>query len=141
MEAQSPMLNGVYLFVRDLEVTVAFYRRLGVSVRTFGENFARAETPGGMSIEFGTAALTASYDTGWQPPSGGSSNTLQFSLSSRQAVDDMFRELTAAGYHGHLAPIDAFWGSRFAIVDDPDGNIVGLHSPQDDSLRSPPPVK
>jgi uncharacterized glyoxalase superfamily protein PhnB len=38
--------------------------------------------------------------------------------------------MTAAGYVGHLAPIDAFWGARFAIVDDPDGNVVGLHGPR-----------
>ena len=58
-------------------------------------------------------------------------NTLNFALPSRKAVDEMYAELTSAGYAGHLAPIDAFWGQRFAIVDDPDGNIIGLQSPRE----------
>jgi uncharacterized glyoxalase superfamily protein PhnB len=43
----------------------------------------------------------------------------------------MYAVLTAAGYHGHLAPVDAFWGNRYAEVDDPDGTIVGFHSGPD----------
>ena len=43
------------------------------------------------------------------------------------------------GYHGHLAPIDAYWGARYAEVDDPNGNIVGLQSPIDPGRAGPPP--
>ena len=31
-----------------------------------------------------------------------------------------------AGYAGHLAPFDAVWGQRYAVVHDPDGNPVDL---------------
>ncbi len=34
--------------------------------------------------------------------------------------------LTGAGYEGHLAPWDAFWGMRYAVVHDPDGTPVDL---------------
>jgi catechol 2,3-dioxygenase-like lactoylglutathione lyase family enzyme len=34
---------------------------------------------------------------------------------------------------------DAFCGSRYAIVDDPDGNPLGLMSPSDDAKRFWPP--
>ena len=37
------------------------------------------------------------------------------------------------------APYDAFWGGRFAIVEDPDGNPVGLMSPNDPAMRTAPP--
>jgi len=30
--------------------------------------------------------------------------------------------MTEHGYRGHKAPWDAFWGQRYAIIDDPDGN-------------------
>jgi hypothetical protein len=36
-----------------------------------------------------------------------------------------------AGYVIHLEPIDAFWGARYAIIDDPDGNHIGIMSPSD----------
>ena len=140
MSDESPTLSAVYLFVRDMAKTLAFYRRLGLAVPEAGGHFARVQMPGGLSIEFGTAELTKGYDPNWREPSGASTNTLNFSLASRDAVDEMYAALTGAGYTAHLAPIDAFWGSRFAIIDDPDGNIVGLHSPRDPERGSPPPV-
>jgi uncharacterized glyoxalase superfamily protein PhnB len=38
----------------------------------------------------------------------------------------VYAELIGAGYTGHKAPWDAFWGTRYAIVKDPDGNGVDL---------------
>ena len=125
--SQAAIFSGLYLFVRDRAASVAFYRRLGLTVEEVGDNFARAALPNGQSIEFGTADLTRAYDPNWAEPTGSSTNALNFTLASRDAVDAMYAELTAAGYRGHLPPIDAFWGARYAIIDDPDGNIVGFH--------------
>jgi uncharacterized glyoxalase superfamily protein PhnB len=61
-----------------------------------------------------------------------------FSLPTRCAVDKTYTELTEAGYVGRQSPFDAFWGARYAIVADPDGNDVGLMSPIDESLRTFP---
>ena len=44
-------------------------------------------------------------------------------------LDRMYAELVALGFHGHKAPWDAFWGQRYAIIDDPDGNHVDLFAP------------
>ena len=33
------------------------------------------------------------------------------------------------GHEGHKPPWDAFWGMRYAIVHDPDGNPVDLFAP------------
>ena len=52
---------------------------------------------------------------------------------------NLYEELTGAGYAGHLPPFDAFWGARYAEVEDPDGNLLGFHSPQDPTRRSPVP--
>ena len=131
-ERARPLLTVVYLFVRDMDATIAFYERLGLAVTRVGDSHARAEWPtAGARLEFGTANLTKSYDPNWRQPTGAATNTLNFELASRDAVDEMYAELTSAGYAGHLAPIDAFWGQRFAIVDDPDGNVIGLQSPHE----------
>jgi uncharacterized glyoxalase superfamily protein PhnB len=117
-EQTAPNLTVVYLFVRDMDATVAFYERLGLAITRVGDSHARAEWPTeGARLEFGAAELTRSYDANWREPSGAATNTLNFALPSREAVDEMYAELTSAGYAGHLAPIDAFWGQRFAIVD------------------------
>lgn len=126
-----PRLLGIYVFARDLPETIAFYELLGLPVDPVSDVFARATLPGGGMIEFGTAALTQSYDPGWSPPTGPGTNTINIELPSRQAVDETYRALVEAGYSGHLAPCDPPWQARFAIIDDPNGNPVGLHSPRD----------
>jgi hypothetical protein len=61
-----------------------------------------------------------------------------FSLPSREAVDALHAELTATGYVSRHGPHDAFWGSRFAIIQDPDGRDVGLMSLPDPTRRFVP---
>ena len=131
MKRQQANLLGVYLFVRDLGTTLDFYRLIGLSIEEVSPAFARATMPSGATIEFGTAELTRSYDPHWEEPTGPGTNTINLELSSREAVDATYRALVAAGHKGHLAPCDPPWEARFALVDDPDGNIVGLHSPRD----------
>jgi uncharacterized glyoxalase superfamily protein PhnB len=74
------------------------------------------------------------------PGAGGSRNVLVFNLPTREAVDLAYAELTADGHVSHLAPMDAFWGARYAVVNDPDGNSVGLMSPVDPELRKDGPT-
>jgi uncharacterized glyoxalase superfamily protein PhnB len=83
-----------------------------------------------MIVSFGTAELTQSYDADWIPPSGPGTNSLNFQFASADEVDATYGRLTALGYRGHLAPCNPPWEARFAIVDDPDGNVVGLHGPR-----------
>ena len=44
-------------------------------------------------------------------------------------MDALHAELVAAGHESELAPFDAFWGQRYAVVLDPDGNGVDLFAP------------
>ena len=62
-----------------------------------------------------------------------------FSLSSREAVDDRYA-LVAAGYTGRQPPYDTFWGARYAVIEDPDGNRVGLMRTRDPARTSAPPA-
>ncbi len=63
---------------------------------------------------------------------------LGFKVSSRERVDHIYADLTGAGYKVQQAPYDAFWGARYAIVEDPDGNPVGIMSPIDPNRRNTP---
>ena len=64
---------------------------------------------------------------------------LNFRIPTREAVDELFAKLTAAGHRASQPPFDAFWGSRYAVVCDPDGHPVGLKSAADPDRRTPPP--
>jgi len=94
----------------------------------------------GMILEFDNHRLAQTYNASWRSPIGGSRALLGFTLSSREEVDRTYAELMAAGYVGRQCPFDAFWGARYAIVVDPDGNDVGLMSPLDPARRTWPPV-
>jgi uncharacterized glyoxalase superfamily protein PhnB len=133
------MLN---LVVDDMPASLDFYRQLGVTAPA-GEGAAGAHVqlkmPGGFSLELDTAKSASLWHAGWRADPASAKVVIGFSLPTRQAVDERYVELTAAGYAGRQPPFDAFWGARYAIVADPDGNDVGLMSPIDESLRFWPP--
>lgn len=120
----------VDLVVSDVRATADFYRKVGLEIPELWERDGVAhhvEVPD-SGVGFNSRALTRGYDTSWPEDSG---VILIFNLPTREAVDRRFEELTAEGHTAHMEPIDTFWGARYAIVYDPDGNHVGLMSPSD----------
>jgi catechol 2,3-dioxygenase-like lactoylglutathione lyase family enzyme len=137
--AHQPVLSQINLVVSDMQATVAFYQRLGLPVQAEpGAQHAAAQLPGGLLVEWDSTEFVPQWDSGWSGGTGGSA-VLGFSVSSRDAVDEIYADLTGAGHRGHQPPYDAFWGARYAIVEDPDGNSVGLMSPIDAQCKSWPP--
>jgi catechol 2,3-dioxygenase-like lactoylglutathione lyase family enzyme len=135
-------LHMLNLVVTDMAASVDFYRRLGVAgaadIDPSGAH-VQLRMPSGFSLELDTAESAQLWHAGWRADPGRIAVVVGFSLPSRQSVDDRYAELTATGYAGRQPPFDAFWGARYAIVADPDGNDVGLMSPVDASRRSWPP--
>lgn len=56
--------------------------------------------------------------------------------ATREDVDRLYSTLKAAGHPVGQEPYDAFFGSRCAIVIDPDGNQVGKRAPSTTSGNS-----
>ena len=143
-----PDLFLVDIIVRDMEATLAFYRALGVEIpetaiwRTAsGIHHVDVAMPGGGVVHFDSPALAKSYDRGWREPSGpGTRVVLSFRVETREEVDRLHDHLTGLGHPSAQPPFDAFWGARYAIVEDPDGNHIGLMSPSDPSQRRAPPA-
>ena len=129
MDAQ---LAAVELVVEDMARSLAFYRRLGLDLPPDADQQAHVglTLPGGLFLMWDTVEMIRSFDPEWEPPSGGHRTALAFRLGSPAAVDEAYDQLVSSGYEGHKAPWDAFWGQRYAIVHDPDGNAVDLCAPQ-----------
>jgi len=127
----TPRLDMIGLHVEDMAASLAFYRRLGLSFPDGADGEAHVETtlPGGLRVGWDTHAVMESFDPGWKPVQAWTNFTLCFLVDSPAQVDSLYAELTGAGYEGHLAPWDAFWGQRYAILKDPDGNDVALFAP------------
>ena len=136
--------HQINLVARNLHETLTFYRRLGVEIpdqavwRTdSGAHHATADTADGVDFEFDSEKLAHAYNAGFAAERG--RVVIGLSLESREAVDLAWANLIAEGAQGLQPPFDAFWGARYAIVEDPDGNPVGLMSPVDPARRSAPP--
>ncbi|MFD0889964.1 VOC family protein, partial [Streptosporangium algeriense] len=54
---------------------------------------------------------------------------LAFRFDAPAEVDAAYDRLVSLGHEGYKGPWDAFWGQRYAVVHDPDGNGVDLFAP------------
>lgn len=125
----TPRFDLIGLVTADMAAALAFYRRLGLDIPAGaeGEPHVEAALPGGLRIAWDTEETIRSFEPGWDAgPRGGGRIGLAFLCDSPGEVDQLYAELTGAGYEGRKAPWDAFWGQRYAVVDDPDGNSVDL---------------
>ena len=119
------------LVVRDIGASLKFYRTLGLPIPDGkdAEPYVDFVTANGYRISWNSAEMVQQIDPTWTEPSGGARMELAFKCDSPAHVDETFNKLTRAGYAGHKAPWDAFWGQRYAQVLDPDGNVVDLFAP------------
>jgi catechol 2,3-dioxygenase-like lactoylglutathione lyase family enzyme len=124
----TPRLNLIGLVVSDMATSLAFYRLLGLEVPDDADDQPHVEVtlPGGLLLAWDTVDIVRSFDPSWTAPTGGHRAALAFDCGDAAGVDGVYALLVGAGHDGHLAPWDAFWGQRYAVVHDPDGNAVDL---------------
>lgn len=120
--------GAVGIVVSDMDASLDFYRLLGLEFPpgADGESHVEAATAGGVPIMFDTEDVIESFDAGWTPGSGRGRVGLAFRCESPDDVDFVVRAAADAGHTVHLEPWDAFWGQRYAVLIDPDGNHVDL---------------
>ena len=124
-------LNVVGIVVQDMSRSLAFYRLLGMAIpdQADAEPHVEHQVMDGLKLAWDTVETVRSFDPEWTSPTGGPRVGLAFQTSSPKEVDTLYRTLVEAGFEGHKEPWDAFWGQRYALVHDPDGNSVDLYAP------------
>jgi uncharacterized glyoxalase superfamily protein PhnB len=137
-----PILDQINLVVRDMAAMVDFYRQLGVEIqqapRPWDQHHRTADTPEGIDLDLDSSTFARQWNQGWRD--GESGAVLGFKVAERDTVDALYGRLTEAGYVGQQPPYDAFWGARYAVIEDPDGNPVGIMSRTDPQRRADPPT-
>jgi uncharacterized glyoxalase superfamily protein PhnB len=139
--------NQVNLVVGDMDGAIAFYRRLGVDLDASTDDWPPGS--GARHVHAPPRAEDADFDLDnrtmaqlWGDRGLDVGDVvLGFELPSGEAVDATYRDLVSAGHTGRRAPYDAFFGARYAIVEDPDGRPVGLMGPVDAQRRFVPELE
>jgi catechol 2,3-dioxygenase-like lactoylglutathione lyase family enzyme len=145
-----PVLSQINLVCGDVDASMAFYRRLGVEIpdarvwrtATGGHHASGTAAATGPSMEFDldSTAFAQVWNTGWKGRTDLRGRiVVGFRVATRADVDDIFKNMTGAGYRGLQGPYDALWGARYAVIEDPDGIAVGLMSPVSPDKRSATP--
>jgi catechol 2,3-dioxygenase-like lactoylglutathione lyase family enzyme len=127
----TPQLDMIGLVVEDMARALAFYRQLGLDIPADADSEPHVEVslPSGMRLAWDTIETVRSFDPDYEPATGSPRVALAFLHEDPADVDATYAALIAAGAEGHKPPWDAFWGQRYALVRDPDGNSVDLFAP------------
>jgi uncharacterized glyoxalase superfamily protein PhnB len=133
----APVPAQMNLVVRDLAASLAFYRLLGWDAEATGPH-AEFHFPNGLSVELDETESVRLWNSG-SPATIAGGAVISVGLKGRDDVDALWQKIVDGGYESRQVPFDAFWGSRYAIVADPDGHQIGLMSRRDDAHRHWPP--
>lgn len=137
----------INLLVSDMAASIEFYRLLELEVPDPNEWPAGS---GAMHVEIHTDAgcymaldnhpMALIWNTRFDPDRSQGNVVVGLMVQTRDDVDRLYQAAKTAGHPVGQEPYDAFFGSRYGIVIDPDGNQVGLKSPIEDSRKYVPDV-
>jgi predicted lactoylglutathione lyase len=112
--------SGMNLVAHDLNATIAFYRKLGMSIpddKVWHTDSGPHHVDGihansDAGFDFDSQQLATAYIAGHDADSRGNKTVLGFAVGSRADVDELYSELVGAGYQSRQEPYNAFWGAR-----------------------------
>jgi catechol 2,3-dioxygenase-like lactoylglutathione lyase family enzyme len=120
-------LDVVGIAVKDMAASLRFYRALGIPVPEGQDAEGHVDVEAsGIRIAWDTVEGLKQVYQDWNDHPVGHRIELAFRCDSVADVDATYARVLALGYRGHRAPWDAFWGQHYAIVEDPDGNLISL---------------
>ena len=120
-------LDVIGIAVKDMAASLRFYRALGIPVPEGQDAEGHVDVEaGGIRIAWDTVEVLKQVYLDWNDQPVGHRIELAFQCDSGADVDATYARVVGLGYRGHRAPGDAFWGQHYAIVEDPDGNLISL---------------
>jgi catechol 2,3-dioxygenase-like lactoylglutathione lyase family enzyme len=123
-----PQLNAIGIVTSDMARSIRFYRLLGVDVpETPEEGHVDTFLPNGVRFMLDTEDVVRSFRPDWTRETG-NQLALAFECASPSEVDEVYGRAVDAGFHGEKEPWDAFWGQRYAQLQDPDGIGIDLYA-------------
>ncbi len=120
-------LSAIGIVSKNIPESVRFYSLLGLVFEPCDKTTQHLEStlPNGLRLMLDSEELIQSMKPHWIKPKN-SSISLAFECKSAKEVDEAYAKLIKAGFNAEKEPWDAFWGQRYAVVLDPDGNAIDL---------------
>jgi len=123
-----PQLSALGIVTADMAESVRFYRLLGFEIPDPSPDHLDTTLPNGVRLMFDTEGVIGSFDPEWRRANG-NQLSLAFECGGPAEVDEIYHRVVAAGFTSRKEPWDAFWGQRYAQLEDPDGVPVDLFAP------------
>lgn len=118
-------LGMIGIIVNDMENAIAFYDCLGIPVKErYSEDYVELES-NNVRISLNTKQMIEGI-YGFEPKSEGDKIEIAFEVPTPNDVDKVSDAVKTKGYDVFKAPWDAVWDQRYAIVKDPDGNLLSI---------------
>ena len=138
IRTMNPRPGFICVVVDNMARSLTFYEHLGFKFppEAYGEIHVELELPGGLQIYWDLTQWANRYAPDYLPAPHGRV-ALGFQVDSAGDVDALFTKLKGLGHKVDRTPWDAPWGVRYAIVYDPDGNLIEIYSPR--PLGAPTP--
>ena len=122
-------LNAAGVTTTNLQKTVEFYTILGFTFPEHKEDEQHLESVvTERSIKLMIDAKNIVKDIIGEDPKPGNHSSFAIEYDSPKEVDSVAEKIKAAGFKIVKEPWDAFWGQRYAVVEDPDGYKVDLYA-------------
>jgi uncharacterized glyoxalase superfamily protein PhnB len=120
-------IDAVGVSSSNLKETVKFYSLLGFEFPEFKDDEDHLEpvmATGGTRLMIDSVGMITNILG--EAPKPGNHSSFAIVYDSPGEVDAAAKKVADAGYKVVTEPWDAFWGQRYAIVQDPDGYKVDL---------------
>lgn len=120
-------IDAVGVTSKNIQKTVEFYLLLGFKFPKVkgNEDHVEAETPvGEVRLMIDSAELFRKLNEESQII--GNHSVFALLCDTPQKVNEITKKIKQAGFTLAKEPWDAFWGQRYAVVEDPDGYRIDL---------------
>jgi len=122
-------INAVAVASSDIKRTIEFYSLLGfefADIKDTDQHIEPAAVDNSARLMIDSKELLEEI-TGEDPlPGNHSSFAIQY--DSPGEIDEVCKHIREAGFEVVKEPWDAFWGQRYAVVQDPDGYKIDLYA-------------
>ncbi len=122
-------LDAVAVSAKDMKTSVEFYKLLGFAFGEWdSEDHVEPITKNGdVRLMIDSAELMMKLNG--EAPTPPNHSAFAMLCASPAEVDEVYSQITGAGFVGTTEPWDAFWGQRYATVSDPDGYKIDIFAP------------